>query len=467
MHPRPASPALPTARRWPAARTRGTVLVVALLLMAVIALGLTSYLNLSLGSARLAKRGFAQTAAFNLAETGAEEAVWSFNLANAGSADAWSGWTTTGGVAKRSFTGFDLGGHTAGSVKVLVDNFSPGGNVRPTVVALSTVQSPGDPPVTKMLEVTLRRRARFTAGLMARDTVTFSGTRTSVDSWNSDPDNDAATAPVDYDEDTRNDQGSVASVSVANTALLVNQADIWGYVYTGGGAPQVGTQGSITGRHTPGGVQIDPARVATDFTATFPDIVAPTDGTPIATVGATLGTAGTATKWRCPGIALSGKKTLTILGDVTLILTAGSGGRALDVTGDASIIIPEGSSLTLYTEGDVLIAGNGLANDNIRPATCQIYGTNTSASGQRLHLAGNGALRTVAYAPNADITINGNGDVMGSVIGRNITLTGNADFHYDESLVNLDTGMPFGIQSWRELTSRSARDAYAAQFGGW
>ncbi|MBI2518718.1 MAG: hypothetical protein HYV95_17725 [Opitutae bacterium] len=467
MRRRPSSPALPAARRWPAARTRGTVLVVALLIMAVIALGITSYLNLSLGSARLAKRGFSQTAAFNLAETGAEEAVWSFNRANAGAGDAWSGWATSGGVAKRAFTGFDLGGNTAGSVKVYVDNFAPAGNVRPTVVALSTVQAPGDPPVTKMIEVSLRRRSHFTAGLMAKDRVTFSGTRTSVDSWNSDPDNNPATEPVEYNEETRNDRGSVASVSVANTAMLVNQADIWGYVSTGGAAPQVGTQGSITGRSTPDGVQIDAARVATDFTATFPNVAAPEDGTLITKFEETLGTEHKATKWRSPSLSLNGKKTLTILGDVTLVITAGPGTHAIDVTGQASIIIAKDSSLTLYAEGDVLIAGNGLANDNLRPATFQLYGTNTHESGQSIHIAGNGKLSAVAYAPNADIQINGNGDVMGSVIGRSITLTGNAAFHYDESLVNLDTGMPYGISSWRELTGSGDRSAYADRFRGW
>ena len=35
------------------------------------------------------------------------------------------------------------------------------------------------------------------------------------------------------------------------------------------------------------------------------------------------------------------------------------------------------------------------------------------------------------YAPNASVKINGNGDVMGAVVGR---YTGNTAFHYDESL---------------------------------
>jgi hypothetical protein len=439
------------------------VLIVALLLMAVIALGITSYMNLSLGSARLAHRGFQQTAAFNLAEAGAEEALWSLNRANAHQSDAWTGWTITGSTAKNIFTDFDFGANSTGSIRVLIDNYSTTGTTNPTVLAQSTVQAVGQPPVTKMIELALRRRSRFTAGLMAKETVTFSGLHTSVDSWNSDPDNNPATAPVDYDEDTRNDHGSVASVAVDNTAVLVNQADIWGYAYTGGGAPRVGTQGSITGRNTPLGVRVDPTRVATDFTADFPDVTAPTDGTVLTSLGSTLGTAGQATKWRCISLSLNGRQTLTIYGDVTLILTAGSGAHAIDVTGNASIIIAEDSSLTVYVEGDVLIAGNGLANDNVRPATATFYGTNTSTGGQSFHIAGNGKLRAVAYAPNADLKINGNGDVMGAFVARAITLTGDADFHYDESLANETTDMPFGVQSWREITSAADIASRAAR----
>ena len=461
MHFPPPSPRSKTGRP-----ERGAVLIVALLIMAVLALGLTSYLSMNVNSARQAQRGFQQAAAFNLAEAGAEEALWSFNQANAGSGTAWNGWTILDPAARRTLTGFNLGSAT-GSVKVHVDNHAPAGTARPTVVALATVSAPGTPDVTKMVEVTLRRRTRFSAGLLAKEAVTFSGMRASVDSWNSDPDNDASTPAVEYGSGTRNDRGSVASVSVGTRSVLVNQATVWGYVYTGGAQPDVGRNGSITGRDTPVGVTVDSARVTTDFSAAFPDVSAPADGTSIVTLGSTLGTAGTATRWRTPGITLSGRQTLTILGDVTLILTSGSGARAIDVTGNAALIIPDGSSLTVYVEGNVLVAGNGLANGNVRPATCQIYGTNTSAAGQTIQIAGNGALRSAVYAPNADVKINGNGDVMGSVVGRSIDLTGNADFHYDESLQNLDSDMPYGMESWRELTTESARSAKSGLFSGW
>ena len=445
---------------------RGTVLIVTLLVMALLAMGVGSYLSLNLSTARLAKKSYQQNAAFHLAEAGAEEGVWSFNQANAGNDDAWTGWTVQGSAAWRSFDGFDFGGNTRGTIKVYTNNVSPSAGTSPRVVALAQIETPGLPPGSRMIEITLGRRSYFANGIVARDKVKFSGTNTTVDSWNSDPDNNAATDAVPYSEDVRNDRGSIATLAVENTALLINQADVWGYVATGGGAPEIGTQGSIRGADTPDDVLVDPARVTTDFTADLPLLTAPLDGTPLDEVDDTLGTLGEATKWRVASISLNGKDTLTILGDVTLILTATTG-SALDVTGNASIIIPDGSSLTVYVEADFKIAGNGLANSNTRPVSCRIYGTNTSTAGQSIHLAGNGTLKAAVYAPNADVQINGNGDVMGAVVGNIITFTGNAAFHYDESLANEGDNTPFGVTRWRELNTATDQAAWLPVFQGW
>lgn len=445
---------------------RGSVLIVALLLMVVLSLGLASYLQLNLGSARLATRTHAQAAAFHLAEAGAEEALWSFNRAATSVAGAWEGWSLDEPAARRRFTGFDLGGNTRGEVQVHVSSTVLTA-ARPTVLALATVQAPGDRPVTRMLEVTLGRRTRFAAGLMARERIAFAGPNVTVDSWDSDPDRDPATPPVPYSPAVRNDRGSIASASVQSAAVLLNRASIWGRVATGGGAPQIGVGGSITGRDTPPGVMLDPARITTDFTADFPALTAPVDGTLIAELGDTLGTPGLATRWRCPALSLNGRRTLTILGDVTLILTAGPGSAAINVMGSAELIVPEGSSLTVYAEGDIRVGGRGLTNRNAQPRTCQIYGVSTSPAGQSIHLLGNGALTAVVYAPNGDVTLNGNGDMMGSVVARNITLTGNAAFHYDESLADFGEGMPYGVVRWRELDRAADQAARAAAFAGW
>jgi hypothetical protein len=462
VRPAPRGRGLPRA-----AGRRGAVLIVALMLAALIAVGLGSYLNLNLSSTRLAKRTFNGYAALNLAEAGAEEAVWSFNHVSGGHSDGWTGWTTGGAAAWRKFGGFSFGGGTAGTVKVHVDNHAPSAGARPRIVALASVGATGEVPVTRMLEVSLRRRATFANGLVARDAVVFSGANASVDSWNSDPDNDPATAPVPYDPAIRRDRGSVASLSFVNTAVLVNNANIWGYVATGGAQPQVGSGGTIRGADTAPGVAVDPRRVATDFSAELNGVLAPADGIWLAAVPAVLGTAGAKTKWRAASLALSGSDTLTVRGDVTLVLTTAGHGDVLSVTGNASIIVPDGSSFTVYVEAGAKIGGRGLFNGNAQPASCAIYGTSTSPGGQEIQIAGNGALKCVVYAPNAEVRLNGNGDVMGSVVANRIVLVGNAAFHYDEALAQRENNEPFSISKWRELGTAGERAPYLPLFQGW
>ncbi len=448
---------------------RGTILLVAMLVMAFIAFILGSYLNLNLTTGRLATRTYCSNVAFDLAEAGAEEALWSFNQTVAGSSSAWSDWQHSGTAAWKKFTGFDLSPSTTGWVKVYVDNTNPSAGIPQHVVALGSANPFGSEPATKMIEVTLQHRSLFAGGLVARESVTFAGTNASVDSWNSDPDHNPATPPVPYSAAVRRDQGSVATTSVLNNAAEVNEANVWGYVCTGGAQPEVGLNGSIRGAETPPSVRIDPARISTDFTANFPPVAAPNGGTgiPAITSSLTLGTAGTTTTWRCPYIKLAGNDQLVIQGNVTLILTAPFGTQAVDITGRAEISIPAGSSLALYVEGNALVAGNGLANANAAPVSCLIWGTNTSSGGQVIRLAGNGALKLALYAPNAAVTLNGNGDMMGSVVADTITLSGNAAFHYDESLADYGTNMPLGVSKWRELTSAQDRQKYRGVFAGW
>ncbi|MBL9201987.1 MAG: hypothetical protein JNL39_15860 [Opitutaceae bacterium] len=443
------------------------MLIVALLVSALIALGLASYLNLNLSSSRLSKRTFNGHAALNLAEAGAEEAVWSFNRAPANPAEAWGAWTKSSAPAWQKFAGFEFGGRTTGWVKVYVDNHQPGPTSRPKIVAQASVESPADTAVTKMLEVTLRRRSTFANALVAKDSIVFSGTTTSLDAWDSDPDANPLTAPVPYDAAIRTDRASLATTAVANHAMLLNSAHIWGYVATGGGQPDIGVGGSIRGADTPADVTVDPRRIATDFNADFPTVTAPTDGTFLTTIPPILGTAGAATKWRATQLVLDGNGSLTILGHVTLVLTQTSGADAVRITGNASLIVTAGSSLALYVEGGVLIAGNGLVNANVQPISCQIWGTSRTAGGQSLQIAGNGALRCVIYAPNGDVFMNGNGDMLGSIVARTIRFTGNAAFHYDESLARGSGTEPFAIAKWRELSSGAEQAPYLNLFQGW
>jgi len=360
-----------------------------------------------------------------------------------------------------------------GSVRAYIYNYSGSGS--PTIVARSSVQLSGSstPPIEKWIEVQLQKTSKFSGGLIAKNSISFSGNNASVDSWNSDPDNTSSTAAVPYSSGVRHDRGSVGSISVGVSAVLVQNADIWGHAATGGSLPQVGPNGVIGPFGTSSG-SMDMTRVSTDFTASFDPVSNPTGGTVIAAIGnselpVTLGTAGATTHVRLASISASGNssKKLTIEGDVTLVITASAGSSAISLTGQSSIAIAPGASLKIYTEGDLAIGGNGVANGGTtaasanQPANFQVWGTRSNPT-QTISIAGNGVLSGVIYAPNANVSIVGNGDVMGSVVANNISLTGNAAFHYDESLANMGTGNPYRVSRWKELTSAADRAAYNA-----
>lgn len=437
---------------------RGAVLITALIFSAVIAISLGTYVNLSITSLKMADRTFYSNAAMNLVEMGVEEAMWSFED-NATTGTGWASWdTSTGNTAKRTVSGFGFGGNVTGLAKVYVTDRT-GVGATPLIIGKSIISLTSGAPIEKWIEITLTKRSKFALGLVAKDSITFSGTNVTIDSWNSDPNGDGSLI-VPYSGSVANDAGSIGSVNVTST-IAVNNADVWGTAAVGGSSVSaigVGPNGRVGPYGTSSGT-LDPGSVSTDFTANLEDVSMPSGGTTISAISNT--TTVTAGTWRIPSITLNGSKTVTFTGDVTVIITAGVGTDGIKLTGNGELILATGATLKIYAESDIKIAGNGLTNPNSQPASFQLWGTSTSAIAQDVQIAGNGALTGIAYAPNADLTINGNGDVSGSFIAKTIRATGNANFHYDESLGALDSGNPYGISKWRELTSAADRAAYS------
>lgn len=441
---------------------RGSVLIVALVLCAIIGISLGSYIALNKNSLSLANRSFYNTSAINLAETGIEEAVWCFNQVTSGAsvATGWTGWTTSGVYAKRTFTDFALSANAAAAVRVLTEKYNPTASDQPKVYAEATVTIPGETrTITKTVEVHLRRRSRFAMGLVAKNQLRFNGNASSVDSWNSlfDDAGVARATPVGYGLAYRHAAGSVGSTSVAVGTVAINHADIFGFASTGSSGTtgiSVGTNGMITGNFSSPAGYVDSTRVATDFTANFDGMTAPTTAIDIASVGATLGTTGVTATYRFSGLINS---SLNIKGDVTLILTAPPGSDAVRMTGGDVLSIDLNSSLKIYSSADMKFTGNGITNPNNQATSLQIYGTSTTT--QDIDIGGGALVTAVVYAPTANVTIHGTPDVMGSIVANNITVMGSAKFHYDESLANWGGNNPFGIVKWRELTTAAERTA--------
>ena len=454
----------------PVPARRGSVLIVALLVSALIGIALVSFLRVNQNSLNLANRSFFNTTALNLAETGVEEALWSFNQASDGVAlaTAWDGWDRSDGVsAKRTFTDFALGANARATVKVLVDRYDPAAGTQPKVVAQATVRIANESlTLSKWIEVSLRRRSKFAMGLVARNQITFRGNTASVDSWNSlyKDDGTPRAAAVDYSDPVKHSSGSVGSTSVAVGSVAVNNADIWGFASVGSSsssAISVGANGSIAAYGQPPGT-VDTSRIATDFTTNFDSTTTPSTGTWITgSFPSSIGVAGTTTTYRYAGQITS---SFTVVGNVTLILT-GTGGDVVRMTGNDELTIATNSSLNLYASGGLKFNGDGVTNQTNQATALQIWGTGDTT--QDIEVGGGPYFKGLIYAPNADVTLHGNPDVMGSIVANNIDVEGSAKFHYDESLANYGGSNPYGVVKWRELISDTDRTTYVAALSGW
>ena len=465
---------------------RGSLLIVSMIMSAVIGISIVSYIKLGQTSQVIANRALYNNGAMNLAENGLEEAMYSINQLVADPAYSWTGWTndgtTSSSSAWRAWTGYTFDQNATGIARVYVYNYT--GVVAPAIVARATVTLGGasGAPIEKWIVVRLNKTSKFANGLVAKDSITFNGNGATVDSWNSDPDNNNATAAADYDDDTKRDNGSVGSISVAVGAIGVNNADIFGYAATGGSAVTVGPQGKVGPFGTADGV-IAPDHTSTDFSASFDPVTTPTTYAynPIATInnnttlpGAVTAAADGKYYIEAPAINLNNKALTIEPGkEVVLKLTnTGSGpSSAIDVGGGSGAInIGVAGKLLIYTAGDISIGGSGVLNGGDTDATAnqpinfQIWGTKTSGT-QNISVSGNGVFSGIIYAPQGAVTMNGggnSGNVSGSIVSNTIVLNGSVKFHYDESLGNFGAGNPYRVASWRELTTEASRAAFAS-----
>jgi hypothetical protein len=464
---------------------RGSLLIVAMLMSAIIAISLTSYLSLTRSALTISNRALYNNAAMNLAENGLEEAMYSVNKKIEDETYSWAtdgGWTINGTAAQKIWTGYTFDQNATGVLRVYVANYTGA----PVATARATVTLGGGSQrtVEKWVQVTLKKTSKFSNGLVAKNNITFSGNNVKVDSWNpdtSDPKDGIWDAP--YSAGLKNDKGSVGSISISD-AVDTGNGDVWGFVSTAGQDPteNVGPTGSILGEDSAanGYTDWDPSRVATDFSASFDPVTAPTKtylGVPGTTINGPLELpiAGDTPDadgnyyYTASQIKMT-NDTLLITGPVVLKLTHGT---AIAMGGSDGIKISSTGTLDIYTDGDIAIAGKGVCNgtdsngdgdiDDTETAGAsinfQVWGTKTSGT-QNISVTGNGVFTGTIYAPQASVSITGggsSGSVCGSVVANNITLAGTSNFHYDESLADDGTGNPFRVQAWKELTSATDR----------
>jgi hypothetical protein len=469
-------------------------MVVALIFAAILAIALTSYVKLSSGALRLANRSFYSNGAMNLVDLGLEQTLWSLNNTD------WTRFSSpSAGVYQGTFPGatstFALSGGVRGQVKVWVDTNNVIGTVpTPHAVAKATITLADGTTLVKMAEAYLQQRTFNSQPMVARTGISFTG-NVYMDSWDSHSDTTTTADDVAYSTAVHHAEAGIASASVAVASESLQNADIYGRAYVGTSDTSgisVGSGGRLAGSFS-AGTGIDYTRVTANFTASFPDIPAPTGN--LNSISAITGNKDlpvdpvhdlTTVKdgktyyiYSVPSISLGGGDDLRVLAGYNVIINVTQAtGTTVQTGGNSTITIKPTATLKLYTSGTVNIAGNGVLNGTDttgsppskpnNPIDFQLYGTRTAADAaingmQRIDIKGNGYLAAVVNAPNADVFVNGNGDTYGGIFSNKVTMVGNGNFHADESLARIrNTGL-WGLTKWRELSSSADRATYATQ----
>ena len=442
------------ARKTLHTRTRGSILLVTVIMGTGMALALGSFISIAVESTKLSNRSFYSNSVLNLAEAGVEEAIWALNK------NDWTGWSVhTSGTMNRTRTvsSINLGQGTRGQTKVVV--YGATGVPNPRVVAEGRATPVIGPAIEKQIEVRLGRRSKWANGIVAKDQVRFSGGVTEIDSYLSS---------VGYDAAHPRDNGSAASVSVATDAVSLSNAKVWGRVATGGSPPVVGPNGEIRGYDTQAGVKVDPDRISNDFYADLepPPIPSTTTGIILGNISGPYTFIGSSdpnapTRFVVSNLDNKSHEVTKILGYAELVVTNEIEIRGSFVVGgtDAATGLGIPSAVEIHAEGDVDVAGNGLMNMTGRPENLIIFGRSTPGN-QLITLGGNGAVQAAVYAPLTEVVLNGGGTGgvwFGSVVGRTVTINGNYDFHYDEDLQNKTDGNPFAVSRWLELVTAAQR----------
>jgi hypothetical protein len=378
---------------------RGSVLIVAMLFSLVIAISLGSYLQLATSATRLSYRTYYQGVAMNIAETGLEQAMWEANSKNA----TWANWQSPPDATLARRRTFDLGtveGGAKAEVKVYAQERV--GNAAPWIAARAIITPPQGPAIEKWVRVRLTRRSTLNIGGLGEEGITASGNQVEMGSWNSDPDNDPSTPPVEFSPEVMNDKMSLATTYVDAT-LNSGNADINGTAAVGANstdAIQVGPQGYIGPKGTAMGTK-DPNSVSANFSADLPTPEVPSASyTSLGAISSSMklprlnpdGTPRDAAEggvyyYSASSIGLNGD-TLAILPGYKVVMHVPRGSGDISVSGNGGAIIVESTithnndtktrtyvsgQLELYTDADIKVSGQGSIINQI---TLQDYNPN-------------------------------------------------------------------------------------------
>jgi Tfp pilus assembly protein PilX len=434
--------------------SRGSALLIALIFTVILAILAGSFLKLLTHERKMARHSLEGFSLLYLAEGGVERAIWAINNNN------WTGWQSLNAGVDRYLARETVAlGTRSSELHVLIQS----ADSKPLIYAEAISTLPSGQVLNRQIRVAYADGDQRPGGIITAGPMVFSGQPVifSYDSSRGQPD-------LLFNH---GDQVTIGSVSKKSDAMkLSGQVDIYGYAGTGKHKPEIsGPHNKIKGADSPAG-NIDWERVYLDFTYDFPPIVEPNwsgaqNSLPNAKKSAAvLGVAGGGvTKYKVKDFDLSGQSVVKVVGPVQMHLSDG-----MSISGQAYIQIEPGGSLEIYSPKDISISGQGIVNGTNRPKNLKIFGTVGKQKDQSLSLSGTGLLEGVVYAPNAVVSISGQGGFAGSLVGYDLKQSGQGGIYYDVTLGNADDDEK-GITGWHDLVQSKHQydfDTYVKSGGG-
>ncbi len=475
----PDAPAIATSRK-----TRASVTLVTLCLMTALAIALGSYIALCSRSAQLSTRTISSDQSLQLAQTGLEEALWALNQNSWASSGPASNtvWSTSGANRTVTLTYTLPSPHGTGQVVLTIADYASTGPTWPTITSAATLTLPSGETFTKTLQAATGPAPLFANAIASSDSYVSFTDRGTVDSWNSDPDNDSSTAMVPYSFAVGNASNYNAVIAgrtdnAGTYGVILTNATVNGYVTTFGLPISYSTSGSpmakVVGPLTATGTNVDPTRLGKSafvpttsvFTVSLPATSGPYYGGVVATVVnlvtklLSVPTFDTF-KTGSGGLDVDALNPVTITRPIKIIV---DGDLKIEPATlflpllRGKITISGAGSLQLFVSGDVIIDGDGFDNQTNQAKNLAIYCTGTGTSPSISYLSDK-PFCGVIYAENRAIDIQQNGPFYGALLSRqSIRFRGSATnptFHYDAALRKTKFGgidTPYIISRLTEL----------------
>ena len=409
---------------------RGNTLLLVLIFCLAVGMVLAATLKLIEGRCVMTMRSSCWNEAIPVLEAGVEEAMTHMRDDSNPATNGWTAGTLGGQLVYRKQRTFTDGSYFYTTI------YSPSSNA-PYIISQAYVRSPlkaSQYIARTVLVATTNPPNVFTKALATTGPINFNGSNPLVDSYDS--------AIGAYDTITnRGSQGNIATDSTNSPAVDLGGGTVYGTVTTGpGGTISGGNVGDVSWNNGHNGKE--QGWTNDNMNVSFPSNYPPSNASSFTTMPGTTVLSGILGTYLPSGSYLSSSlpSPLIITGNVIIYNTGN-----VDISGTGYIQIQPGGSLTLYVGGNVKIAGNGVLNGTGFAGNFNILGLGGCTS---ITYTGNADFVGTIYAPEADLTIHGNGGIYGAMIGKSATLTGNASFHYDPELAKKG-GLV--ATSWSEL----------------